>query len=124
MQNYPHAPSGTPAESLALAFAGALVNREYMQAYGLTTDAFKAQYSCEDMQQHFEAIMPIDPIGGGAVEPIEIVLVMDDWSHKLPNDLQWIYIAIAGECYSEAIAVVVANEQETPKIRLVEWGRP
>ncbi len=121
MESYPHAPSGTPAESVALAFARALINREYLQAHHMTTDEFQSNCSCEDMQQHFEAIAPID---GGVVDPLEIVLVMDDWSHKLPNDLEWIYIAIAGECYSEAIAVVVANEQETLKIRSVEWGRP
>jgi hypothetical protein len=120
LSNHPHPPSGTLAESVALAFAGALINREYMQAYGLATDEFTAQCSCEDMQQHFEAIAPIDDV----VELIEIVLVMDNWPHKLPNDLQWIYIAISGECYSEAIAVVVADEQETLKIRSVEWGRP
>jgi hypothetical protein len=121
MENYPHAPSGTPAETVALAFARALIDREYWQAHHMTTDEFQSQCSCPDMQQHFEAIAPID---GFAIPQIEIVLVMDDWSHKLPNDLQWIYVAIAGEYYSEAIAVVVADEQETLKIRSVEWGRP
>ena len=49
---------------------------------------------------------------------------MDAWPDKQPSDLEWVYVAIANDTYSEAVTVVVAQEQSRPVIRSIEWGRP
>lgn len=111
----------TPSEKLAIEFARALAHRDYETAYGMTSSEFKAAYSCEDVQNDFESIVPLD---WGDVGPIDIGSTMDDWPGKRENDLKWIYVGIGGDVYSEAVIVVVSEESGIPRVREVEWGRP
>lgn len=41
-----------------------------------------------------------------------------------PEDLGWVYVAISGDTFSEAITVIVTLEDGDAKIRDIEWGRP
>lgn len=111
----------TPSEELAIEFTRALASREYVAAYGMTSSEFGSAYSCEDMQNEFESIVPTD---WGAVDPIEIGTTMDDWPGKRETDLKWIYVGIGGDVYSEAVIVVVTEESGVLRVREVEWGRP
>jgi hypothetical protein len=87
----------------------------------MTSEEFQSNCSWEDIQHHFESIVPTD---WGPIDPLQIVLVMDDWPNKHPSDVEWISIVLGGECYSESITVIVTDDQGVLKVRSVEWGRP
>jgi hypothetical protein len=114
-------PKGTPSEAVALEFARALASRDYQAAYGMISNEFRSGFTCGDMQADFEAIVPSD---WGPVDPIEIGSTMDAWPGKLANDIEWVYVGIGGDMYSEAVVVVVTEEDGALRIREVEWGRP
>ena len=110
-----------PSEALALEFARVLARRDYRAAYNMTSSEFKSKFSCEEMQNDFESIIPTD---WGPVDPIEIGTTMDDWPGKRANDIEWIYVGIGGDMYSEAIVVVMTEKDGGLSVRDVEWGRP
>jgi len=112
---------GTPSEVLALEFSRALACRDYRAAYNMTSGEFKSKFSCEEMQGDFELIIPAD---WGPADPIEIGTTMDDWPGKRANDIEWMYVGIGGDVYSEAIVVVITDEDGVLRVRDVEWGRP
>lgn len=112
---------GTQSEELALEFARALARRDYRAAYSMTSREFQSTCSCEQMQENFESIIPED---WGSVDPIEIGTKMDNWPTKGANDLEWVYVVLGGDVYSEAVVVVVSEEDGVLRVREVEWGRP
>jgi len=109
------------SEALAIEFVRALANREYVTAYDLTASEFRSVFSCEEMQNEFESIVPED---WGAIDPIEIGTTMDDWPGKLEDDIKWVYVVIGGDMYSEAVVLVTAQQSGILRVRQVEWGRP
>lgn len=111
----------TPSEALAIEFVRELTRREYVAAYGMTSSEFKSESSCEELQKDFESIVPTD---WGSIDPIEIVTMMDDWPGKRENDINWVYVGIGGEVYSEAVVVVITEENGILRVREAEWGRP
>ncbi len=48
----------------------------------------------------------------------------DKWQAKEDGDVGWAYVAMSNDYYSEAVSVVVAQEQGRSVIREVEWGWP
>ena len=60
-----------------------------------------------------------------ADEPTVLVMNSDG---NMPNleaaDLAWVYVAITGAEFNEAITVVVTDENGEGRIREIEWGRP
>jgi hypothetical protein len=60
----------------------------------------------------------------GPITHIEVMNAMSEWPTKEENDVGWVYVAMAADDFSEAVAVVVAEENGTLLIRSVEWGRP
>jgi len=49
---------------------------------------------------------------------------MVDWPAREENDLGWIYVAISGSGYSEAVALIFSKNKSEILIRDIEWGRP
>jgi hypothetical protein len=45
------------------------------------------------------------------------------WPGKERDDVAWVYVAISGDSFAEAVSVV-AREDGQELIRSVEWGRP
>lgn len=109
------------SQEFALKFTRALASREYDSAYTQTTQSYRQENSRAELQYAFEQIVPLD---WGETEPIVVVETLKDWPDKQAADLIWIYLSIAGDVYSEGIAVVIAEEQGEPKIRQIEFGRP
>jgi hypothetical protein len=58
----------------------------------------------------------------------DLVQVMgenSDWPTREVADIGWVYVSIASTAgYGEAVAVVVADEDDRVVIRDIEWGRP
>ena len=107
--------------AVALSFAQHLANRSYESAYALTTQQYQADVALEQMQEEFEEIIPED---WGEVAPIEVGETMQSWPQQQASDLMWLYVSLGGDVYSEAVTVVVALEDDQPRIRTVEFGRP
>jgi hypothetical protein len=108
-------------QAAALSFTRHLVDRAYDQAYAMTTATYRAGVTLERMKEDFEAMIPLD---WGAADPIETVQTMDDWPDKRASDRLWVYVSIGGDVYSEGLVAVVACEEDEPRIRAVEFGRP
>ena len=58
--------------------------------------------------------------GGGPVTDVRVMLVLDHWPDKQPGDIGWAYAAMSGEGFSEAVTVVVADENGKAVIRQIE----
>lgn len=114
-------PGETPHGQVAFRFASQLVAGEFDGAQQMLSAAAKRDWPAallestyQGMVEYFEA-------------PPNLVIVvntMEDWPDKRPNDVGWAYAAIAGEDGSEAVTVVVCDEDGRHAIRSIEWGRP
>lgn len=109
------------SKETALAFAKALGARDYPGAYGMTSQAYRKEVTVEQLRDAFEEIVPTD---WGEMGPIEVGETMEDWPGKEATDIGWVYVSIGGDMYSEAISVIVAAENDSAKIREIEFGRP
>ena len=58
------------------------------------------------------------------VTHVELMNTLDDWPARQPGDAGWAYVAMSGDGFSEAVAVVVSDCDGELKIREIEWGRP
>jgi hypothetical protein len=58
--------------------------------------------------------------------PVEIIAMMsqDNMPSLKPGDLGWVYVAITGSQFNEALTLIVTEEQGEARIRDIEWGRP
>ena len=109
------------AKNTALEFSKLLASRDYSEAYALTSRSYKNNFNVADLQESFEDIIPND---WGTVDPVEISKSMTNWPDKKPSDIAWIYIVLGGDVYSEALILIITDENSTTKIRDVEFGRP
>jgi hypothetical protein len=114
-----------PSESLqgkiALEFSQKIVAGEFADAHDMLASEISEKISAQQLQAEYEEMVAY---GDGIPQFIEVMNILDEWSAKAERDIGWAYVAIAGEGYSEAIAVVVAQEQGQAVIREIEWGRP
>ncbi len=108
-------------KDVAVAFAAALVHRDYAAAHAMTSKAYQAATTVDALRSAFEAIVPTD---WPPSSPVDIGMTMEDWPGKEPHDVGWAYVGIGADVYSEAITVVVVAEDSELKIRTVEFGRP
>ena len=106
----------TGCGKVALAFAKALVSGDYSKAYSLIALPEKI-----NLEQDFTEMIEY---GEGPVNHIELMNEMDSWPGKQQDDLGWVYVALSGENFSEAVSVVVSKVKGAIKITEIEWGRP
>lgn len=108
--------------NVALNFVQALMDRDYAKAYGMTARDYQGRTSLDAMRAEFEAIVPPD----WGVGPVEVGQTndMDGFPDRQPSDLGWVYVSIHGDVYSEAVTVIIAEENATLVVRDVEFGRP
>jgi hypothetical protein len=108
-------------KQVALEFTRALASRNYPAAYAMTSRRYRSRVSLEQMRALFEQIVPQD---WGTVGPIEVGETMEQWPGKQPPDVGWAYVSIGGDVYSEAVTVVLTQENSEMKVGEVEFGRP
>lgn len=106
---------------VALKFASALVSGNYEQAHALISQSRKDEWSASWLQAEYEEMIAY---GDGPASFVEVMVTMEDWPARQEKDVGWAYVAIAGDEYSEAVAVVICNEHGHMRIRDIEWGRP
>jgi hypothetical protein len=114
-------PNETPSTKLALEFAKALASGDTARAHGFLSSTLRTAMTPEKLATDYREMVAY---GSGAPTIIEVVTTMDAWPDKKPADAEWVYVAIANDTYSEAVTVVVSQEQSRLVIRSIEWGRP
>lgn len=102
-------------KKLALDFANALADRDYVRAYSMLGADTQTQMTVEDLREEFEAMIPLD---WGEVDPIQL-------EENPAWDELFIYVVLGGEVYSEAIMITAfTSEQGATKIQAFDFGRP
>lgn len=104
-------------------FAQALVTGDYAAAHTYLSQQTQAACSPADLAQHYTNMTEYGS-GPGQLDGHVQYEDMADWATRQNGDLGWVYISISGEDFLEAVTVIVSDEQGSPKIRQIEWGRP
>jgi|JI10StandDraft_1071094.scaffolds.fasta_scaffold51507_3 hypothetical protein len=108
----------TPVGVIGARFARHLVARDFEDAAEMLAPALRHSLSPMELESKYEATIEYAGALGDSVQP---VMTMTDWPGKRPNDQGWVYVAISGPGFSEAVTLIVTNEGQ---IREIEWGRP
>lgn len=106
----------------ALGFAQALAAERFEEAHAMLSAGSRQALAVADLQQDF--LQMID-YGDGPADVCEVMIVDDGMPKKTAADLAWVYVAICGPGFSEAVAVTVLNDDDGAlKLRIEDWGRP
>jgi hypothetical protein len=111
----------TPHGKVAAAFAAALVAGDFAGAHQMLSAGARAEWPPAALQSAYTSMIEHFEGPAGFVQVAE---VMSEWPGKIPGDVGWAYVAIAGDIASEAVTVVVHDENGRHVIRSIEWGRP
>lgn len=109
------------AKDTALKFSNLMSSRNYDDAYEMTAKKFKESFSAKELQLNFKDMIPSD---WEEISPIEVGETMTLWPAKESSDIAWVYVILGGDIYSEALTLVVTEEENSIKIRDIEFGRP
>ncbi|MGB3650599.1 MAG: hypothetical protein WBA41_05230 [Rivularia sp. (in: cyanobacteria)] len=101
--------------------ANALVAGEYNVAYNMLCASLRAELSSAQLKEKFESMIAY---GRSSPNHVEVMSILDDWQDKEALDIGWAYVAICGDGFSEAVSVIVTQEETKPVIRDIDWGRP
>jgi hypothetical protein len=114
-------PKETANTRFAVEFAKAIAHGDNVRAHGFLSSPLQAAKTPEKLAAEYKDMVSY---GSGAPTTIEVMTTMASWPDKEPGDVEWVYVAIANDTYSEAVTVVVAQEPSRLAIRSIEWGRP
>jgi hypothetical protein len=112
---------GQPYVAFADKFARALAEGRFGEAHGMLADEQKTFISADALKKEYDGMIAYGP---GPSKHVEAMQALDIWPEKKPGDVGWVYVAIAGESFSEGVTVVVARAGDRLAIRSIEWGRP
>jgi hypothetical protein len=102
-------------------FAKALVEKSYVNAHSMLTADLQRSWPVEKLRSRYEKMIQY---GAGPVIVDGHTEYLDNWPARKSSDIGWVYVSISGADFAEAVTVVVADENGTPKISSLEWGRP
>jgi hypothetical protein len=111
-------------ETFAIAFATALVERDFHRAAAMLGQPQIGVISADDIKQRYESMC------GATVPDQQDKIAFDpefsltEWSAKQVGDVGWAYVSILTDGRAEAVAVVVATKDDQLFVRQIEWGRP
>lgn len=116
------------AERLARDFAEHLASGDFVAARALLAHDLRAT-AAEDLRRQYTQMMasdePADTETRSGGETTATVMTGDaDMPNLGPRDLGWVYVSICNAQRSEAVAVIVTEEDGQARIREIEWGRP
>jgi hypothetical protein len=106
---------------VAVRFAEALVRGDFEVAFSLLDARSRSEWPAPSLREAFVAMVEYFET---AADTAELIETMTDWPDKQPDDVGWAYVAINGESQSEAVTVIVCDEDGGLRIRSIEWGRP
>jgi hypothetical protein len=114
-----------PFAEVAVRFAQALVDGRYAEAWHLLTPETQAEYGPDQLRERFRSMYQgcapdakaerilFDPEFCGTESP--------DSQH---GDAGWVYVAIEGVGFMEAVTVVISDVGGPLRVRRIVWGRP
>jgi hypothetical protein len=114
-------PKMGPSTEMALDFARAMAAGDHARAHAMLSGSLQSSMTAAKLAADYARMVEY---GEGPPDILQVMTTMEDWPDKRPGDTQWVYVAIANNTYSEAVTVVVAQEQARLAIRSIEWGRP
>ncbi|MET0555024.1 MAG: hypothetical protein ABW221_18420 [Vicinamibacteria bacterium] len=117
----PAPPPVTASTDLALAFARAVAQGDAASAHGLLSKSLQSSQTPETLSADYRAMTAY---GSGAATRFAVQTTLETWAAQAPGDVQWVYVSIENDTFSEAVAVVVAREGPRLAVRSIEWGRP
>jgi hypothetical protein len=108
------------AAQAAQFFAEHLVDQDFDSARTMLSR--ELPLSVADLREAYEGMT----YGHGADDSVRVVVMssQSDMPNMGVGDLAWVYVAISGDQFNEAISVVVCDEGGIARIRELEWGRP
>ena len=105
----------------ALRFAQALADERFAEAHSLLSAGSRAALSEADLRDDYLRMIEY---GDGPANLCEVMIVDDSMPKKTPADGVWVYVAICGPGFSEAVTVRVLDDAGVPALRIEDWGRP
>ena len=110
-------------EPLALKFANHLVKERYDSATQMISIEKQTDWNSNWIKSEY---LEMIEYGEGKPNHIEVMVFdsMNEWPSKNENDLGWVYVAICGEGYNEAVALIFSECNKETMITNIEWGRP
>jgi len=105
---------------LAERFSKALTKSEFDEAHALLTGAARQTLSASELRRRYKEMTD----ECGQITHVEAMQDTSTWPGKERDDVAWVYVAISGDSFAEAVSVVIAREDGQELIRSVEWGRP
>jgi hypothetical protein len=107
--------------TVALAFVEALLKKDLKGARQLLSTPLKKSLSEKTLAKSYSGMLPS---AKSKVEDFEIIETMDDWPDKKPKDAGWVYVALNGRGFCEAVTMTLNGKPGELLIRDIEWGRP
>lgn len=108
-------------KQLGYSFVKYLTTGDYEKAFDMLETNYKKQWSSSLLKERYEKMINY---GEGPATNVEVVESMNDWPERKDGDIGWVYVAIEGSSFAEAVTVITSNEDGNYKIRDIEWGRP
>ncbi|HEY6169504.1 MAG TPA: hypothetical protein VI454_15795 [Verrucomicrobiae bacterium] len=108
---------------VAVQFGHAIAQGGFRAAHALLTEEARASHSPENLKQAVEKMIAL---GDGPITDVSLVsgCILDDWPNKQEGDVGYVYVALDGDGFCEAVTVTLAQEAGNIRIRKLEWGRP
>lgn len=102
-------------------FAEALAKGDFDRAHGLLCASAKLMFPPAELKNRYRRMTDY---GTGPATEVQVIQELASWPDRQPDDVGWVYVAISGATFSEAVTVIVSRENGDDVIRNIEWGRP
>ena len=104
-------------------FGRSIAQGDYAAAHSLLTEGARAVHSQDAIKQAVEEMIAI---GDGPITDVALVseCILEDWPDKQESDVGYVYVALTGDGFCEAVTVTLTREADEIRIRELEWGRP
>jgi len=108
---------------VAVEFGSAVAQGDFVAAHALLTKQAQESHPAETLKQAVEEMISI---GAGPIEHVHLVssCILEDWANKQAGDVGYVYVALTGDGFCEAVTVTLTREAGKIRIRDLEWGRP
>lgn len=109
--------------AVAQRFGDCIVANDYDAACVLLTEEVRSSTTPEIIKS---AITAMTNYASGSIQAALVIddFTLEDWPGKQPNDLAVVYVALNGDCFSEAVTLTLVQDGDEALIRHLVWGRP
>ena len=104
-------------------FGRLIAQGDYAAAHSLLTEDARRVHSPANLKKAVEEMIAI---GDGPITEVALMseCILEDWPDKRERDVGYVYVALNGNGFCEAVTLTLAREGDEIRIREVEWRRP